>query len=146
MDCFRVAFLTDMGRDALVVDVPVLDLEGEKGEAKSVRLCTTHLESLWEGKALRPGQLALISNLLKGSLVTISIPIVGLVGGDINAVESSEHQFHKAEDVSLKDVWENVPAPLIPILKPFQKDLSFGRAGGNTELSIRSYQNPKTIG
>lgn len=29
MDCFRVPFVTGMGRDALVVDIPVFNPEGQ---------------------------------------------------------------------------------------------------------------------
>ena len=121
-----------MGRDALVVDIPILTPKKRNQAVKSVRLCTTHLESLWEGKALRPGQLASISTLIKGTPITKSRPIAGLVGGDMNAIEPSKHEFHQAKDVDLKDVWEDVPAPSVPALKPFQKDLSYGRAKGNT--------------
>ena len=132
VDCFRVPFVTRMGRDALVVDVPILTPKKRNQAVESVRLCTTHLESLWEGKALRPGQLASISTPIKGTLITKSRPIAGLVGGDMNAIEPSEHEFHKEKGVDLKDVWEDVPAPSVPALKPFQKDLSYGRARGNT--------------
>ena len=34
--------------------------------------------------------------------------------------------------MDLKDVWEDVPALPVPVLKPFQKDFSYGRARGNT--------------
>jgi tyrosyl-DNA phosphodiesterase 2 len=50
----------------------------------------------------------------------------------MNAIDKSEHLFHKASDVDLEDVWEEIPAPPIPVLKPFQKDLSYGQARGNT--------------
>lgn len=58
--------------------------------------------------------------------------VTELVGGDINSIEISEHEFHKRDDIDLKDVWEDIPAPPIPKLKPFQKDLTYGRARGNT--------------
>ena len=146
MDCFRVPFVTVRGRDALVVDVPVHDQGERNGAAKSIRLCTTHLESLYTGKAWRPGQLALISNLLKGIPVTKSQPIAGLVGGDMNAFDSLEHEFHRAIDVDLKDVWEDVPAPAVPIRKPHQKDPSYGRAKGNTHgYQSRGDSHPKRL-
>lgn len=45
----------------------------------------------------------------------------------------SEHEFHKASDVDLKDVWEDVPPPPWPApMKRGQKDLSYGRAKGHT--------------
>lgn len=132
MNCFRVPFVTDMGRDALVVDLPIFNPGRRTQTKESLRLCTTHLESLWGGKAYRPGQLALISALLKGTLSMGSRIVAGLVGGDMNAIDKPEHEFHKASEVDLKDVWEDVPPPPVPVLKPFQKDLSYGRARGNT--------------
>jgi hypothetical protein len=87
----------------------------------------------------RPRQLALISAILKGKPPsTYKIPLstykiaAGLVGGDMNSIDKAEHELHKREDIDLKDVWEDVPAPPIPKLKPFQRDLTFGRAKGNT--------------
>lgn len=65
--------------------------------------------------------------------------VAGLVGGDMNAIDRSEHEFHKASDVDLKDVWEDIPTPPVPFLKPFQKDFSYGRARGN----IWGYQSNK---
>lgn len=132
MDCFRVPFVTGMGRDALVVDIPVLNPGGRTERTESLRLCTTHLESLWGGKAYRPGQLALIAALLKGAPTRESRIMAGFVGGDMNAIDRSEHEFHKASDVDLKDAWEDTPAPPVPVLRPFQKDFSYGRARGNT--------------
>lgn len=121
-----------MGRDALVVDIPVLNPGGQTRSIECLRLCTTHLESLWPGKAYRPGQLALISALLKGTLAMDSKIIAGVVGGDMSAIDGTEHDFHKAGDVDMKDVWEDVPAPSVPARKPFRKDLADGRARGNT--------------
>ncbi|KAL2011634.1 hypothetical protein VTN00DRAFT_4352 [Thermoascus crustaceus] len=132
MNCFRVPFVSDMGRDALVVDLPIFNPGRRTQSKESLRLCTTHLESLWVGKAYRPGQLALISALLKGTLSMGSRIVAGLVGGDMNAIDKPEHEFHRASEVDLKDVWEDVPPPPVPVLKPFQKDLSYGRARGNT--------------
>lgn len=131
-NCFRIPFVTSMGRDALVIDIPVSNPGGRTQMKESLRLCTTHLESLWGGKRYRPGQLALISALLKETSTMESRIIAGLVGGDMNAIDKSEHEFHKSNDVNLNDAWEDVPALPVPILKPFQKDLSYGRARGNT--------------
>ena len=50
----------------------------------------------------------------------------------MNAIDRSEHDFHKASDVDRKYVWEDIPAPPVPVLKPFQKDFSYGKARGNT--------------
>jgi tyrosyl-DNA phosphodiesterase 2 len=69
----------------------------------------------------------MISALLKGLIAAESRIIAGLFGGDMNAINQSEHELHNASDVDLKDVWEDIPAPPVPILKPFQKDTSYGR-------------------
>ncbi|KAH8742602.1 hypothetical protein F5883DRAFT_595720 [Diaporthe sp. PMI_573] len=130
--CFRAPFMTSMGRDALVVDIPIKDTKEAKHSTESFRLCTTHLESLWEGKIYRRGQLATISALLKGTPTLGSQIVAGLTGGDMNAIDRLEHEFHREKDIELRDVWEDFPAPSIPILKPFQKDISYGRARGNT--------------
>ncbi|KAI4115596.1 MAG: hypothetical protein LQ338_007835 [Usnochroma carphineum] len=131
-DCFRVPLITRMGRDALVVDISVFNPERPRQPEESLRLCTTHLESLWGGKAYHHGQLALVSTLLKGTPTEGSKIIAGLVGGDMNAIDRAEHELHKASDVNLRDVWEDIPPPPIPALKPGQKDFSYGRARGNT--------------
>ena len=131
-DCFRVPFVTKMGRDVLVVDLPVSDEEGNKESASSIRLCTTHLESSWRGRILRPGQLALVADLLKDRPATRFRPIAGLVGGDMNAVELADHALHREKEIDLKDVWEDVSAPPIPVRKPSEKDLTYGRARGHT--------------
>jgi tyrosyl-DNA phosphodiesterase 2 len=131
-NCFRVPFVTEMGRDALVVDIPIFNARGQTEPEECLRLCTTHLESLWPGKAYRTGQLRLISALLKGFPVMKSRVVAGLVGGDMNSIDQPEHDFHRATDVGLQDAWEDVPALSIPVEKLCQKDLSYGRARGNT--------------
>ncbi|KAF1951661.1 hypothetical protein CC80DRAFT_424110 [Byssothecium circinans] len=132
LNCFRVPFVTNMGRDALVIDIPIANKDTSSPAKESLRLCTTHLESLWDDRGYRPSQLALISTLLKGAPPIEYKIVAGLVGGDMNSNDKSEHEFHKRDDINLKDVWEDVPAPPVPRLKPFQKDLTYGRAKGNT--------------
>lgn len=64
-DCFRVPFETNMGRDALFVDIPVRNtVEGEVIFDKALCLCTTHLGSLLATE-YRRGQLALISSVFR---------------------------------------------------------------------------------
>lgn len=130
--CFRAPFTTAMGRDALVTDIPILGSEASSSMPESLRLCTTHLESLYSGKDYRLGQLALVSALLKGASALDSRIIGGLVGGDMNPCDRLEHDYHRATEVDLKDVWEDEPVPPPPVLKPFQKDTTYGRARGNT--------------
>lgn len=119
-------------RDALVVDIYVLNAEAINVKKESFCLCTTHLELLWGGKAYRFGQLVLISALLKGVLALANNIIGGVVGGNMNVIDRSEHDYHRAAEVDLKDVWEDEPAPPPPVLKPFEKGTSYGRARGNT--------------
>jgi tyrosyl-DNA phosphodiesterase 2 len=126
----RVRLPSNMERDILAIDIPISYPASESGPpTKVLRLCTTHLESLWEteGSELRPGQLALVSALLKSTEV-----VGGLVGGDMNHISALDSTSHKADEVDLCDVWEDIPPPVIPALKPFQRDLTLGRARGNT--------------
>lgn len=132
VNCFRVPFTSRMGRDALCVDIPISASDGCTRSNDLLRLCTTHLESLYDEGGYRPDQLATILTLLKQPQASGRNIIAGLVGGDMNANDRSEHELHRASDVDLSDVWEDVPAPPSPVLKPFQKDPSFGRAKGNT--------------
>lgn len=118
-NCFRVPFVTKMGRDALVVDIPVFSPREHSESKECLCLCTTYLESLWSGKAYRPGQLGLISTLLKGVPSMKSRIVAGLVGGDMNTIDRPEHDFYRAIDVDLQDAWEDVLAALILVLKPF---------------------------
>lgn len=130
-NCFRIPFVSDMGRDALVVDIPISEDHGPNESKELLRLCTTHLESLYTGKDFRFRQLAVISALLKGDMPQGQKICGGLVGGDMNSVDTTEHSIHRAPEVDLKDAWEDEPAPP-PVLKPFQKDITFGQARGNT--------------
>lgn len=90
-----------MGRDALVVDVPISPVGEESEHSKRIlRLCTTHLESLPEpeGHELRPSQLAQISALLKAPSKRRVQIIGGLVGGDINPIAPLDFTCHKTSD------------------------------------------------
>jgi tyrosyl-DNA phosphodiesterase 2 len=132
VSCFCAPFATNMGRVALVVDIPIANNDRSTPARECLRLCTTHLESLWDANGCRPNQLALISAILKGNPPSTYKIAAGLVGGDMNSIDKTEHELHKREDIDLKDAWEDVPAPPIPKLKPFQRDPTYGRARGNT--------------
>lgn len=131
LECFRVPLQSLMGRDALFADLEVSTSSQERPK-QSIRLCTTHLECLFDGRPYRKRQLADISQLLKESLVGNYKNIAGVIGGDMNAIEKWDHDIHRTLEVDLKDVWEDEPAPPIPALKPFKKDMSYGRARENT--------------
>jgi tyrosyl-DNA phosphodiesterase 2 len=131
---FRIPFQSQMERDALVVDIPISPLRESNHFKKCLRLCTTHLESLpeFEGKELRPRQLAQVSALLKAPSTHCVQIIGGLVGGDMNPISPLDAASHKSDDVDLCDVWEDTTPPPIPARKLFRKDLTYGRARGNT--------------
>ena len=132
---FRFPLPTKMGRDALVVDIPISPVEGDPEHSQRIlRLCTTHLESLWEneGHELRPRQLSQISALLKAPSKHGVQIAGGLVGGDMNPISPLDMTCHKSSYIDLRDVWEDTPSLPGPCLKPFQKDLTYGRARGNT--------------
>lgn len=130
-NCFRVPFITEMGRDALVVDIPVITNPKDTPPDDILRLCTTHLESLTSGKVYRPAQLLLITSLLKEQATAEQRIVAGLVGGDMNSIYKWEHQMPKVTRVGLKDVWDDAPRPRERISKS-SRDLTCGRVKGNT--------------
>lgn len=104
--CFRVPLTTKMGRDALGTDISLKSDKSASDTRECLRVCTTHLESLQEGHMLRPRQLAAISRLLKESTIHGYKVVSGIVGGDMNAIRNSEHDYHRSDDVKLTDIWE----------------------------------------
>jgi tyrosyl-DNA phosphodiesterase 2 len=120
-----------MGRDALFVDIPV-SAGGRSTSKRSIRLCTTHLESLYGSETYRASQLATISRLTKETRAKDHDTIAIFVGGDMNAITPFDYHLHKANELDLRDAWEDIMTPPIPLLRPFQKDMSFGQARGNT--------------
>ena len=129
LGCFRVPLVTAMGRDALIVDIPVSD---EPRARKAMRLCTTHLESLHGAYPCRFGQLAMISTLLKEPRISEHENIAGVVGGDMSALEFSDQFMHEKPRVELRDIWEDAPKQALPKLEPGKEDSTYGRARGNT--------------
>lgn len=105
---FRVPLPSEMGRDALFVDIPI-SCPHDESTSKRVdvlRLCTTHLESLGEGTDLRKRQLQLISQVLKEERNKINV-VAGVLGGDMNSIFDEEHSSHHQS--GLKDAWEDPP-------------------------------------
>ena len=103
----RVPFLSNMERDAVIVDILVSSLKCYTSNSrKIIRLCTTYLESLPEpeGKKLRPLQLAQISALLKEPSTPASEIVGGLVGGDMNSIFKLGSCCHKAANIDLRDI------------------------------------------
>ncbi|KAF2690654.1 hypothetical protein K458DRAFT_454700 [Lentithecium fluviatile CBS 122367] len=91
VNCFRAPFVSGMGRDTLFVDIPMSTPDGRTRSKEFLRLCTTHLD-----------QLARISALLRGPLAVETGAIAGFVGGDMSAIDASEHELDKASDIDLR--------------------------------------------
>lgn len=77
LGCFRVPFMTNFGRDVLAFDI--LSRQNASGGQECIRLCTTHLESLSQGHMYRQGQLAIISEIFKNSIISDRKVIAGIV-------------------------------------------------------------------
>lgn len=52
--------------------------------------------------------------------------------GGMDAIDLSEHEYHKVPKVDWNDVWEDVPVLTPPVPKMFKKDISYARTRGNT--------------
>lgn len=88
--CFRVHYSkTRMERDGLFIDVII--------NARHIRLCTTHAESLALQPAFRPLQLEICARHMHDPRVYASI-----LAGDLNAIEAADEKIHVEND--LKDV------------------------------------------
>ena len=84
-DVCRVHYeVTDMGRDALFVDVDV--------NGKTIRLCSSHLESLPAVPPIRPQQLAEAAKYLHQAHA-------GILGGDLNAIQDFDKTLHSENDL-----------------------------------------------
>jgi hypothetical protein len=57
--------------------------------------------------------------------------MVDFIRKNMNIIDRSKYEFHKASDVNLKNIWEDIFISFIPILKLFQKDFSYGRIKRN---------------
>jgi len=87
------------GRGAVIVDVKVATPTAGRPKEKILRLINTHLESLDEGRMMRPVQLALCASLLRRKDEVAG----GVVAGDMNALNILEHEY--PGQVGLKDAW-----------------------------------------
>jgi tyrosyl-DNA phosphodiesterase 2 len=89
---FRVHYeRTGMARDALCVDIAL-------PQGQTLRVATSHLESLKRDPPLRPSQLATAAKYLHEDGV-----YAGIIGGDFNAIEDFDRTLH-AEN-NLKDAY-----------------------------------------
>ncbi|KAK4042283.1 hypothetical protein C8A01DRAFT_33632 [Parachaetomium inaequale] len=78
-----------MQRDALFADIALPD-------SHTLRLCTTHLESLRASPPLRPAQLAVAAQYLRQAHA-------GVLGGDLNAIEAFDRTLHA--ECGLRDAY-----------------------------------------
>lgn len=88
---FRVLYASDMGRDALFVDI-------EDMTPTTLRFCNTHLESLTAEPPLRPAQVELAAKYLKDPAVDGA-----LIAGDFNAIQDFDKTLHAKN--GLKDAY-----------------------------------------
>ncbi|KAK5660779.1 hypothetical protein OQA88_12146 [Cercophora sp. LCS_1] len=87
---FRVPYPNTLaGRDGLFVDIAL-------PEGKTLRLCSTHLESLKAKNPRRPGQLQIAAGFMKQADAS-------LLAGDLNAIEDFDKTLHLDND--LKDAY-----------------------------------------
>jgi hypothetical protein len=101
---FRMPLPTRMGRDAVLVDIPLCPTTNPS--VKDVlRLCTSHLESLDNNASRRKRQLELISEKLTEH-GGVSNVVAGLIGGDMNAIHDEERAL--PDLFGLKDAWADV--------------------------------------
>lgn len=132
---FRMSLPSDMGRDALFLDLAVCspNLRPDTDGKKVLRLCTTHLESLSSGFELRRRQLESIALMLKQDNV-----VAGLVAGDMNAINDKDHDLHTQFD--LKDAWEDKSSTLSSGVDTDESGSSSHLKRGHTW----GYQSPRT--
>ncbi|KAH7093701.1 Endonuclease/exonuclease/phosphatase [Paraphoma chrysanthemicola] len=79
---FRVPWITKFDRDGLFVDIALSD-------ARVLRLCNTHLESLVADPPVRPLQLAAAAEYLRKVEVSCA-----LLAGDLNAIQPFDRTLH----------------------------------------------------
>lgn len=88
---FRVRYASDMGRDALFVDI-------EDMAPTTLRFCNTHLESLRAEPPLRPAQVKLAARYLKDPIAD-----GGVIAGDFNAIQDFDKTLHSEN--GMKDAY-----------------------------------------
>jgi tyrosyl-DNA phosphodiesterase 2 len=127
---FRLPLPSEMGRDALFVDLNLCSSKGRPNSTKEVlRVCTTHLESLQEGYSLRAQQLNLISHNLDAAEDKLRI-IAGIIGGDMNAIHHSDRTLH--QHLGLKDVWDDQVPWEGKLTRSIKENSSYSQACGHT--------------
>jgi hypothetical protein len=101
---FRMPLPSELGRDALFVDLIIQPI-AESDELEEIfRLGTTHLELLAQDTFLRARQLKRIAEKLKDDTQTAKI-VASLLGGDMNALHPDESTLHR--QMGLPDAWKD---------------------------------------
>lgn len=95
---FRVPWISKFGRDGLFVDITLMNPQLPDEDAKILRLCNTHLESLIADPPVRPLQLAMASQYLNETDV-----VCALLAGDLNAIQPFDRTLHS--ELNLKDTY-----------------------------------------
>ena len=84
--------------------MPTSSITEKAGDGRGViRLCTTHLESLGSGAALRKQQLRLVSKQLQDCKDGEDVVSCRVVGGNFSSIE--DHKDSKPTETGLTDVW-----------------------------------------
>ena len=132
----RLGLPSEMGRDAIFVDIFIKSVKSMAGDrAEVIRLCTTHLESLGSGTELRKKQLQLISEHLQDSGED-KIITCGVIGGDFNSIEDQDDS--ELTKLGLTDAWTGYP-------EPSSDDLQTNDSSGRKEGHTWGYQPPETF-
>jgi tyrosyl-DNA phosphodiesterase 2 len=95
---FRVPWISKFGRDGLFIDITLMNPQLPDEDAKILRLCNTHLESLIADPPFRPLQLAVASQYLNETDV-----VCALLAGDLNAIQPFDRTMHS--ELNLKDTY-----------------------------------------
>lgn len=90
----------------LAVDLEIDD-KNSGVSPRRFRLCTAQLESLSSGENHRIAQLTAITRLIKPQPAPEYQIVGGILGGDLNSLDVSEHRWHQLKQVNLSDVWKD---------------------------------------
>jgi tyrosyl-DNA phosphodiesterase 2 len=139
---FRMPLPSEMGRDALFVDLTIQPTTESDGLEEVFRLCTTHLESLAQCSFLRARQLKQITEKLKEDTQTAKV-VASLLGGDMNALDPDESTLHR--QVGLRDAWEDGLS--LCTTSSGDSKIEISRVGGHTwgHQSNNNKRNPKRL-
>lgn len=93
---FRVHWDSGMDRDGLFVDLEISNSQYPDIDARTLRLCNTHLESLVAEPPRRPLQVAAAAQYLNG---VVYVPCA-LMAGDMNSIQPFDRTLHQVNDMN----------------------------------------------